>query len=515
MMTKQAERASKLPLFGGSAAYVRSWANFWQAWWARTAGVAAIDSTRLDRFATLVRFAREHSPLYCEMYRDVPSNVSAPHALPVVTKHALMARFDDWVTDTAIRRTNIDAFLADRTHIGDRYLGRYIVWKSSGSTGEPGIFVQDDDALAVYDALIAMQLAGANLAGKCAAGLFKGGRAALIAATGDHFASIASWKRVCWSGPGLAARGFSIMEPLDRLIAKINAFAPVYLASYPTMLTLLAEERVAGRLRVAPAIVWSGGEFLAPGACAELEQAFDCPVLNEYGASECMSIAFGCREGWLHVNADWVMLEPVDANYRPTPLGQISHTVLLTNLANRIQPVIRYDLGDAVVANPEPCGCGNPLPAIRVEGRREDVVTMSASDGRQIRLLPMALTTIVEEAADVHRFQIVQSHDTTLMLRLDIAGVERKQVAFRAAAHALRDYLAGQGVTHPHVSLDERLPIPDRRSGKLREVIIELGAEASDDPDVTPQSPSRSPRSGPAPNRLDTRTRDRGLHDGH
>ena len=226
-----------------------------------------------------------------------------------------------------------------------------------------------------------------------------------------------------------------------------------------------------------------------------------------------MSIAFGCREGWLHVNADWVMLEPVDASYRPTALGQISHTVLLTNLANRIQPVIRYDLGDAVVANPEPCGCGNPLPAIRVEGRREDVVTMSASDGRRIRLLPMALTTTVEEAADVHRFQIVQSRDTTLMLRLDIAGVERKQVAFRAAAHALRDYLAGQGVTHPHVSLDERLPIPDRRSGKLREVIIELGAEASDDPDVTPQSPSRSPRSGPAPNRLDTRTR--GLHDGH
>jgi phenylacetate-CoA ligase len=512
-MTRPAERAPRLPPFGGAAAHVRSWANFWQAWWARAAGVAAIDSTRLDRFVALVRFAREHSPLYREMYRGVPSNVSDPHALPVVTKHALMARFDDWVADAAIRRTNIDAFLADRTHIGDRYLGRYIVWKSSGSTGEPGIFVQDDDALAAYDALIAVQLAGANLAGKCVAGLFKGGRAALIAATGDHFASIASWTRVCRSGQGLAARGFSIMEPLDRLVAEINAFAPVYLASYPTMLILLAEERVAGRLRVAPAIVWSGGEFLAPAARAELEHAFDCPVLNEYGASECMSIAFGCREGWLHVNADWVMIEPVDASYRHTAFGQISHTVLLTNLANRIQPVIRYDLGDTVVAKPEPCGCGNPLPAIRVEGRREDVVTMSASDGRRVRLLPMALTTIVEEATDVHRFQIVQSRDTTLMLRLDIAHVERKQAAFRAAAHALHDYLARQGVAHPHVSLDDRLPIPDRRSGKLRQVVVELPAEVSDVPDMTPPSPSRLRRSRPARNRLDTRTRDRRLHE--
>jgi len=108
----------------------------------------------------------------------------------------------------------------------------------------------------------------------------------------------------------------------------------------------------------------------------------------------------------------------------------------------------------------------------------------------------------------VHRFQIVQSRDTTLMLRLDIAGAERKRAAFRAAAHALHDYLARQGIAHPHVSLDERLPIPDRRSGKLREVIIELGAQASDDPDVTPHSPSRSPRSDHARDRLDTRTRD-------
>ena len=148
------------------------------------------------------------------------------------------------------------------------------------------------------------------------------------------------------------------------------------------MLALLAEERAAGRLRIAPALVWAGGEFLAPGTRVDLERTFDCPVLNEYGASECMSIAFGCREGWLHVNADWVMLEPVDADHRPTPPGETSHTVLLTNLANRIQPVIRYDLGDAVIANPEPCRCGNPLPAIRVEGRREDVITMPAADGR-------------------------------------------------------------------------------------------------------------------------------------
>ena len=223
-----------------------------------------------------------------------------------MSKPTLMADFDRWVTDPDIRRAELDAFLADRSHVGERYLGRYLVWKSSGSTCEPGVFVQDDRALTIYDALVAVQLSSLALAGSCVAGMFGGGRAALVAATGDHFASIASWERACRAAPRLAARGFSIMEPLPALVAALNDYAPAFLASYPTMLALLAEERVAGRLTIAPAIAWSGGEFLAPGTQAALARAFGCPVLNEYGTSECMSIAGSCAEGWLHVNADWV-----------------------------------------------------------------------------------------------------------------------------------------------------------------------------------------------------------------
>ena len=219
----------------------------------------------------------------------------------------------------------------------------------------------------------------------------------------------------------MAARGFSILDPLPHLVAQLNDYRPVYLASYPTMLSLLAEERAAGRLRIDPLHLWSGGELLAASARVEIERAFGCPVVNEYGASECMSIAYGCREGWLHVNADWVLLEPVDGDYHPTPPGEPSHTVLLTNLANRVQPIIRYDLGDSVLAKPEPCACGSPLPAIHVEGRHDDVVSMVAPDGRIVRLLPLALTTVVEEAANVQRFQIVQTSADRLLLRLDAA----------------------------------------------------------------------------------------------
>jgi phenylacetate-coenzyme A ligase PaaK-like adenylate-forming protein len=447
--------------------------------WQRAAGLGAVEQLAASRLDALVRYAREHSPLYRQAYRDVPEEHVRLADLPVMHKRVLMAGFDEWVTDPRIRRTGVERFLADRTHIGERYLDRYLVWKSSGSTGEPGVFVQDDDALAMYDALIAIQLARFDLAAGWLGGVVRGGRAALVAATGDHFASIASWQRVCRSAPGLAAVGLSIMEPLPQLVAELNDFAPAFLASYPTMLCALAGERAARRLKIDPALVWSGGEYLSPRAHRALERAFGCPVVNEYGASECLSIAFGCREGWLHVNADWVLVEPVDAAYRAAPPGQPSHTVLITNLANHVQPIIRYDLGDAVQAHPGRCTCGNPLPALRVQGRSDDVVVLPAAAGGEVSLIPLALTTVVEEAADIHRFQLVWFPPARLALRLDPADAGgHPAAAFRKAARALEAYAQRQGAVPVDIVLDPLPPQPDARSGKLRMVVAEQAQEA-------------------------------------
>jgi len=449
-----------------------SWAShLTEISWTRLQGSAAIAAVRQRRCIDLVEFARGRSPFYREVYRRLPERAGDFSRVPVVTRRELMTRFDDWVTDPAVTRAGVEEFLSDRTHIGERFIDRYIVWKSSGSTGEPGIYVEDADSLAIFDALMAAHLDPVRIAARYAwQFLARGGRAALVVATGDHFASIASWQRTCRSSPGLSARGFSILEPLPRLVTELNAYQPVFLASYPTMLSLLADEQEAGRLRLALLSIWSGGECLAPSSRGSIERAFGCRVVDEYGASECMSIACGCDEGWLHVNADWVVLEPVDGEYRPTPRGEPSRTALLTNLANRVQPIIRYDLGDSVLAAPEPCRCGNPLPAVKVEGRRDDIVSMQAPDGRTVRLLPLALTTIVEEAAHVHRFQIVQTTPHRLLLRLEARQNDRRAV-WRAAEGALREYLAQQALPNVEVGLDTRPPVTDRHSGKLREVI--------------------------------------------
>jgi len=447
--------------------------------WTRTAGREAIAAARRRRFEEIVRFARTHSPFYRHAWRGLPQRDLSSPELPVVTKRKLMARFDEWSTDRAVTTRGVNEFLSDKRRIGERFLGRFLVWKSSGTSGESGIFVQDDEALSCYDALLVAQLQNANAAIVCLrSGLTYGGRAALVAATGDHFASIASWQRACRSMPWSHARAFSVMDPLPTLVANLNDYQPGFLASYPTTLAALAAEQVAGRLRIAPAYIWSGGEHLANGVRARVEEAFRATLVNEYGASECLSIACSCAFGALHVNADWVILEPADGDYRPVRPGERSHTVLLTNLANHVQPIIRYDLGDSITMDGIGCRCGSPLPVIRVEGRHDDVLALRTPSGSFVHVSPFALTTVVEDVLACRRFQLVQTAPAQIAVRIETIDPGERRSQWDAARRALRSYLAQQSLGNVRLVLDSRFPVPDAQSGKLREVIANAGVHA-------------------------------------
>ncbi|MCC6198001.1 MAG: phenylacetate--CoA ligase family protein [Burkholderiales bacterium] len=436
--------------------------------WTRCLGVAAIAAAREQRLAERLAQARMHSPYYRRAWHTLPAGPLALTDLPVVTKAQLMTAFDDWCTDRAIAWRDVEAFIAARAHIGERFRGRYAVWTSSGTTGAPGVFVQDPGALAVYDALVSVQLVGPALGDWSAAA--RRGRAALVTADSDHFAGIAFWRRQAQRKPWLDMRTFPVAAPLATIVAGLNDYDPAFLASYPTMLTLLAGEQGAGRLRLSLTGMWCGGETLSAAARIAIEDTFGCPLANEYGASECLSIGYACRHGAMHVNADWVVLEPVDRDYRPTPPGELSHTVLLTNLANAVQPIIRYDLGDRVRMRATPCPCGNALPALEIEGRTDDILSLTAGDGTRVKLVPLAIATVVEDAARIYRFQIVQSAPDALCLRLSHADRVRNPAALRA----LRAYLDAQGLANVTVRLDEAEP-GEARDGKLRQVVALRG----------------------------------------
>jgi phenylacetate-CoA ligase len=435
------------------------------------ASVEEIAARQSERLADLLEAALK-APFYRRLLNGrVPPGLALA-SLPPVEKAPWMAQFGDGVTDPEITLAGLRAFCADPGYIGQPHLGRYWVWESSGSSGQPGLFVHDETAMAVYDALEATRRHSPRPWVRLLDPFYFGERFAFVGAIDGHFATHVSVQRQRCGNPWLERtwQSFSILQPTPALVAQLNAFAPTIIATYPTAAALLADEARHGRLHCRPQEVWTGGETLSTPVRHHIEQAFGCALRNSYGASEFLPIAWECGHERLHVNADWVILEAVDEHHRPVPPGRASHTTLLTNLANHVQPLIRFDIGDRIVLDPEPCACGSALPVIDVQGRRDDVLVVAGRRGEPVTLLPLALTTVLEDEAGVFDFQLQQLASGSLRLKLGPAAMASATTRERCQK-VLADFVAAQGGARPRIVIHVQDTLPLGRSGKLKRIV--------------------------------------------
>ena len=442
---------------------------------ASTDEIAALQRQRLTALLATAQGTRLYRPAL--QGRDLQTLPLA--ALPVMDKARLMRSFADSVADPGITLGALREFCADPRRIGQPCLGHCWVWESSGSSGQPGLFVQDEAAMAVYDALEATRRHSPRPWARFFDPLGLAERFAFVGAIDGHFASIVSVRRLMAAQPWLASncRCFSILQPTSSLVAQLDEYQPTIVATYPTAAVLLASEAARGRLHLRPEEVWTGGETLSTVMRAHVEQALGAKVRNSYGASEFLPIAWECSHGRLHVNADWVILEAVDAQHRPVPAGRLSHTTLLTNLANHLQPLIRFDIGDRILLGAERCRCGSSLPVIEVQGRNDDMLVVPGRDGWPVTLLPLALSTVLEEEAGVFSFQLRQTGDRDLQLLLG-PDAPQTAVARKRYRRLLAEFAAAQGAVGLRIATQAAGALPLGRSGKLKRIVASPGVRA-------------------------------------
>jgi phenylacetate-CoA ligase len=441
-------------------------------WRAEAQGPGGLRRRQQVRLTALVAHARAYSRYFRRAYEGIGYGPVTLQELPVTQKPELMAHFDEWVADRRITREDVDAFVADPTLSGVRFLDRYFVCRSSGTTGRPGIFVADPTAIAAARAAYAV--AGLHLLRRSRwRRLVAGGlRQVRLVGTGGHFAgagmlALGQHDAVRWAG---RERVVSVQRPLPDIVEALNALAPAIVSGYPSAIRQLVRERSAGRLRIRPGIIATGGETVSIDERRQMARAFDAPVVDGYATSECLLMTTTCPHEWLHYRSDWMVLEAVDADHHPVPPGRPSHTVLLTDLSNRVQPIIRYDLGDSVLLRPDRCGCGSPLPAFRVVGRRDDVLRFVAGD-TVVEVLPLAITAELDAVRGVERFQLVQRGPTRLAVRLRCEAGEDARPVTRRVTDRLRAFLDRQGLHEVVVELDAQRPDALGASGKYRQVI--------------------------------------------
>jgi phenylacetate-CoA ligase len=423
----QGHRLARLRYFAGAVRTARTDARNERL---PPAALRALQQERLER---IVRHATAHSPVYRELYRGI--DLSRPIALsqlPPTGKAALMERFDEWVTDPRIRLAAVEGHAAALCG-DDLFLDEYRTCATGGTSGRRCVFLFSRTE---WITAVAALLRWSTFAGVTPR--LPRRRVANVMAV--HPLHMTARFGLTMDVGVHRVRRFDARRPVREIAAELDAFRPEALSGYPSMLALLADEQLAGRLRIAPRAVTTTSEVRTPEMEERITAAWGVRPFNVYASTETGLIAADCdRHAGLHVFEDYVLLEAVDADGRPVPDGQPAHRLLMTNLWNLTQPIIRYELSDLVTIDSGRCDCGRTFRRlVALDGRSDDVLLLPGRDGGEVAVHPLAIRSPFAALAEVRQYQVV--YDGRLVVR----AVPREGVLAERMAATIRETLGAK-----------------------------------------------------------------------
>lgn len=390
-----------------------------------------------DRLRALLARAITRSPFHAARLRGVDPDrfeLADLARLPVMTKAEMMADFDAVPTDRRLTRDLVERHLAGVVTDPSLLLGGYVGLVSGGSTGQRGLFVQTVGEYAEFVASVTRRAMAAAAAGGGLPpeGLFIG---IVGAATAVHSSGLAA---ATATRPPVRMTPAPASLPVAEIVARLNAAQPPALLAYATKLPELAREQRAGRLRLNLRSVTSMSEAITPAERAAVAESFGVPVIDMFVSTEGLVGHSEPGGALLTFASDNCLAECVDEDGRPVADGVPSAKVLITNLHNLTQPMIRYELTDRFT----PAGT-SPGGALRagVEGRSDDVFRY-----REASVHPFVLGAPLLHAPAVREYQIRQTERGA-----DIAAVIDGDFDPAVVMAAVERHLRDAGLAGPQV----------------------------------------------------------------
>jgi phenylacetate-coenzyme A ligase PaaK-like adenylate-forming protein len=348
--------------------------------------------------ASLVRHAATASPYYRERFARWSKGGDVMLAdLPVLTHAALMSDFDGIFCDPRVRLADLERHVAS-ANPGALHLGGYRVFVTGGASGTRGMFLYSRAEWTLVPANYVRWIT--------ALGLGPGSRLATIGPSNPlhlanrAFADLGTPEPSALAGTGAIAPGtgskaggglrveeatalrLTVTMSIDDMVRALNDYQPDIMVMPPSAGTRLADEQAAGRLTIKPRTMLSSAEVLSDAARARFRAAWGADLYDTYGMTETGLIGAECpQRGGIHISEDLVIVESVDENHQPVPHGTAGAKVLVTNLANYAQPLIRYEVPDRLTLSPDICRCGRPFTTIaRIDPRITEMPTMALGE---------------------------------------------------------------------------------------------------------------------------------------
>ncbi|MGH8761694.1 MAG: phenylacetate--CoA ligase family protein [Nitrosospira sp.] len=412
-------------------------------WWDKK----HLDELQLSRLCQLLAHAQVHVPYYRGLFAEIGFKAGDFRSLADLARLPLL--------DKSKIRSNIEALKSKKA----RDLARF---NTGGSGGNPLIFY------------IGRERVSHDVAAKWRATRWWG-------------VDIGDPEIVVWGSPielgaqdGVRAlrdrllrtrllSAFEMSErKLDLFLDELRAMRPKMLFGYPSALAHIARHAEAKKLRMNDLgirVAFVTSERLYDEQRQKIGTIFGCPVANGYGGRDAGFIAHECPQGGMHITAEDIIVEIVDPQGVSLPPGEAGE-IVVTHLATRDFPFIRYRTGDIGVLDRKPCPCGRGLPLLKeIQGRSTDFLV--ARNGTVMHGL--ALIYILRDLPQVRNFKIIQeSLDLTR-----VCVVAETRLASEAAEKISQGFKArlGQGVK---IVIEEVPEIPAEKSGKFRYVVSKV-----------------------------------------
>lgn len=398
-------------------------------------------------------YAYAHSPFYQHFHRGLMDRPLQD--LPILTKAMMMEHFDELVTDRAIHLSDVRRHLASSEPM-KLFLDRYHVTATSGSTGQPGIFLSNSTEAAIEGSTFVrvQSWGGATLRDKIA--LVTAARMAppTVLKEGQQAPLI-----------------LPATLPPATLVQRLNEWQPDMLVGHPSICSVLANEQRQGHLHIAPRKIFCSGDTLTGDMRRRIEETWQIQLFAAYGTTEGNALAGECssHQG-LHLFEDYSMVEVVDEDNRPVPPGSQGR-VLLTVLFRRTQPLIRYELSDLVrTTTGTRCPCGRPFTLIEdIEGRMIEVLYLPSPTGSLERISPYLFTSVFNKLP-VNGWQVVQEQDG---LHLFLLGADEK-LRDEQVKEAIQRLFVRQGVLAPPLEVYRVTALHQTAHGKTPVVISRI-----------------------------------------
>jgi len=414
-------------------------------------------SLQNKKLLKILKYAYKNSKFYHDLYAsngidEKDLDIIDLEKIPTVDKDILMQHLDDVLTVDGLTKQELLDFIDESKNPNDLFKNKYHVIHTSGSSGKVGIFVYTKKEWDTFYPYIT-KLFNFN---------FKRNKSAFIGATGGHFTGNSF---ISWSGKGLTSLFckpliLDVNEPIDEIIRKLNEFQPDILGGYFNGLKILAQKQEQGFLNIQPKILTNCGEGINLEDKDYLIKIFNAPMSNLYGFAECVVCGFGKDEyGGIYLMDDISLIEVKEDH------------ILLTNLFNKTEPIIRYRIDDYVKVKKDE---KKMLPFTLVEnvvGRTEFVIWFENNEGEMDFIHPLIFTDFYVKGLD--KIQIAIKSKASFEFRAVISSKNKEKVK-KNIAKKLDKLLSEKKFTNVkyEIKIVDNLSM-DKKTGKFKLVVKE------------------------------------------